>query len=222
MLRSFFLVSGCLLALAPANAAKRIWDAERYDKCLTVSGADELDSDHIVNSSACRTSHGDVESQSVASSHNVTVMASAAGARNKDKPELAYVAIIVGVRVERIDTYLGGAAMTRDGRGRIGLSNGTVLVNEQRVSIEPQITNRSGPECSYMSRGAVSGRTCAYSEVAQYALPVEALTNVATRYAVDKEGVFRLRIAADSAASLTLALPLAEIEAVRRRIFPGS
>lgn len=201
-----------------AQAKKKPWDAERYAQCLQATGTDELAPDLMISSQRCRTGRDPVE-KSEGLPIGAKVRAWVAGARNKDDPKKAFVSVALGVKFERTSTYFGGATVTSDKGGSLGIGSVFAMVGGQRQELK--ITAREGgqPDCNFMSNGAMGVQTCTFTEAVVVLLPVDLLNELALTYQSDVESTFRFRVETSNG-SITVLVPIAEIEAVRRGIFP--
>lgn len=221
MQRTIIAATAIAFLSSPA-IAQRAWDVDRYTTCLTVEGEGELADTMIVRSMNCRTARDPVvETEGQTSGRVVAVRASAAGARDRDNAANAFVSIMVGTRLERTDTLLSGRPLTSDGQGFLVYQGANTMVAGQRTAMTMEQPAPNPPTCSRERRGSISVRTCTYVEGAAFALTPDMLSEVQARYASDPTGMFRLRLSTSSSVALTIDVPLAEIEAVRRRIFPS-
>lgn len=208
-----------LLALSwtgEAVAAKRPWDADRYTECMRKTGEDALAPTLQIFTNTCRTGREPVEA-SEGLPGTVDTRASVAGAIAKDDPSKAFVGVFVRTSLERSDTFLGGSSITSGGTGGLTYRSIHALVSGERKELEATFTDMDRQPCSRISRGSISVRSCTYVQVAGINLPQSLRDELKARYAAEPEGVFRLRVGLDEG-SITLTVPLAEIEAVRRVI----
>lgn len=202
----------------PAFADKRPWNAERYSACLTTTGTDQLAPDLIVSSQGCRSGRDPVESDEDMPSGTKAV-AWVSGARNKDDQKLTFVAIAFGTMFERSSTFVGGSTITNDAGGGIKYSSVYAMVGGHRQELTASFLTPSPPTCSHMRRGALSMTSCSYSNGGLVSLPDKLLDELDAQYVVDPLALFRFRLETTSG-SITYTIPIAEITAVRRAIWP--
>lgn len=208
-----FLVSG-----GPLFAKKKPWDVERYAGCLKASGSDPLAPDQTITSQGCNGGRNSVDASEGAPS-DLKAITFVTGARNKDNQALAFVAIAFGTRFDRVSTYVGGARLTSDNGGGLGFGSVFAMVGGRRQELTVSAHENAAPDCSFMSRGSIGATTCTFAEVGVVQLPIALLDELSKAYATDPTSLFRFRVATKTG-SITFSVPVAEIEAVRRSIFP--
>ncbi len=217
---SMALAAALLTVGSPGDAKKRPWDVERYTKCLEITGVDQLAPNLIVSSQGCNRGRNPVDS-SEGVPVGVNSLAWAAGAKNKENPSLAFVAVAFGTKLDRTSTYVGGSALTSDTGGGLGYRSAWAMVGGKRQELQMSGRESDGPNCYVMRQGNLGARTCSYTEAAMVQLPPELLEELGQAYAADPAATFKFRLETNGG-SLTFAIPVAEIEAVRRKIFDGS
>ena len=198
------------------SAKKKPWDLDRFSKCLQTTGRDELAPNLIVTSQPCNSSRNPIVSTENMPG-DLRALAWVTGARNKDRPELAFVSIAFGTRIERTSTYVGGAPLTRDTGGRLSFQVVMALVSGNRQELKTRFEQPQA-ECSRMSQGALASETCTFTEAGLIQLPAALLDELARTHLADSAAMFRFRVETASG-SITFAMPVAEIEAVRRSVF---
>lgn len=199
------------------DAKKRPWDAERYSQCLTITGNDQLAPTVRFDSLECRKDRDPVESSEEMPS-GAKVNVSVAGSRSKEQAIHRFVAISFGVQVLRGTTYVGGRMLSRDNGGALSFLSVYTMIAGQRTKLDAIFPRPEAASCATMRQGSMSMHGCSYVSVGVMALPEPLLKKLAEQYDIDHEANFRFRVEADEG-SLTLTVPLAEIEAVRRKVY---
>lgn len=213
------VVAACLLVSGgPLFAKKKPWVVERYAGCLKTSGSDALAPDLTITSQGCNGGRNPIEASDGVPS-DLKAITFVTGARNKDNPALAFVAIAFGTRFDRVSTYVGGAKLTSDNGGGLGFGSVFAMVGGRRQELAVSARENASPDCSFMSRGSISATTCTFTEAGVVQLPIALLDELSKAYAADATSLFRFRVETKTG-SITFSVPAAEIEAVRRAIFP--
>lgn len=202
---------------ATSSKAQRTWDAERFSRCLQVEGEDELAPHIIIRSMNCRLGRDPIVNRE-GDAGDVTMIASIAGAVHKEHPEASFVSIAIASRTVRSDTAIGGLRVSSDSAGFQNFEAGYAMVAGQRTELQIARVTPTSPRCEYLRRGAVSGRSCTYTEGVAFRLPAEALAELHTQYTADPSAQFRMRLATRSGHAFTIEIPAAEIEAVRQAV----
>lgn len=202
-----------------AGAKSKPWDVDRFIKCLRTIGSDQLAPNLIITSQHCNSGRDPVAASENAP-NSLRALAWVTGARSKDNPKHAFVAIAFGTRIERIATFVGGSTLTRDTGGAVSFRSAVALVGGQRQELATQF-EQPQTVCSQMSRGAFASETCSFTEAGLVTLSDALLDELARTHASDPAAQFRFRVET-ATGSITLVVPVAEIEAVRLAVFPST